>query len=142
MDAICTHPSPLFHVKLLWQRVNDVVGWCRGRATNYKVRCGLRAEHSKVAEASEFVASGVFHFQEKRSVGVTSSWEFEGHIRRPTSFPTAIEDETVGVSLLHHWVRANFHRTRVVMEFQERDRKSTRLNSSHSQISYAVFCLK
>src|SRR2546430_4841325 len=25
---------------------------------------------------------------------------------------------------------------------QERDRKSTRLNSSHSQISYAVFCLK
>src|SRR2546430_10763335 len=33
----------------------------------------------------------------------------------------------------------------VVMEFQaclKRDRKSTRLNSSHSQISYAVFCLK
>src|SRR5689334_24849689 len=25
---------------------------------------------------------------------------------------------------------------------QERDRKSTRLNSSHSSISYAVFCLK
>src|SRR3989475_4625823 len=24
----------------------------------------------------------------------------------------------------------------------DRDRKSTRLNSSHSQISYAVFCLK
>src|SRR2546430_5874631 len=26
--------------------------------------------------------------------------------------------------------------------FSFRDRKSTRLNSSHSQISYAVFCLK
>src|SRR2546430_12320495 len=26
--------------------------------------------------------------------------------------------------------------------FMGRDRKSTRLNSSHSQISYAVFCLK
>src|SRR2546427_2999293 len=25
---------------------------------------------------------------------------------------------------------------------EDRDRKSTRLNSSHSQISYAVFCLK
>src|SRR2546427_6551136 len=25
---------------------------------------------------------------------------------------------------------------------EQRDRKSTRLNSSHSQISYAVFCLK
>src|SRR6266853_2684620 len=28
------------------------------------------------------------------------------------------------------------------MEVLARDRKSTRLNSSHSQISYAVFCLK
>src|SRR2546427_6472199 len=27
-------------------------------------------------------------------------------------------------------------------ECDRRDRKSTRLNSSHSQISYAVFCLK
>src|SRR2546421_9586641 len=27
-------------------------------------------------------------------------------------------------------------------EFLVRDRKSTRLNSSHDQISYAVFCLK
>src|SRR2546427_1503206 len=26
--------------------------------------------------------------------------------------------------------------------FRTQDRKSTRLNSSHSQISYAVFCLK
>src|SRR2546427_8389586 len=28
------------------------------------------------------------------------------------------------------------------MTYDETDRKSTRLNSSHSQISYAVFCLK
>src|SRR2546430_13168637 len=28
------------------------------------------------------------------------------------------------------------------LEQLRRDRKSTRLNSSHSQISYAVFCLK
>src|SRR2546430_13182937 len=31
---------------------------------------------------------------------------------------------------------------RVVGTDRFRDRKSTRLNSSHSQISYAVFCLK
>src|SRR2546430_11422107 len=30
----------------------------------------------------------------------------------------------------------------VIVGHSERDRKSTRLNSSHSQISYAVFCLK
>src|SRR2546430_5844694 len=33
-------------------------------------------------------------------------------------------------------------RTPEVMVKVLRDRKSTRLNSSHSQISYAVFCLK
>src|SRR2546430_4822134 len=31
---------------------------------------------------------------------------------------------------------------RHVYHVPHRDRKSTRLNSSHSQISYAVFCLK
>src|SRR2546430_5442223 len=30
----------------------------------------------------------------------------------------------------------------ILLEIQDGDRKSTRLNSSHSQISYAVFCLK
>src|SRR3712207_7545866 len=30
----------------------------------------------------------------------------------------------------------------VVRKLRERDRKSTRLNSSHANISYAVFCLK
>src|SRR2546430_4096026 len=35
------------------------------------------------------------------------------------------------------------YRIRLLVEdFRGRDRKSTRLNSSHSQISYAVFCLK
>ena len=30
----------------------------------------------------------------------------------------------------------------VVAMIRDEDRKSTRLNSSHDQISYAVFCLK
>src|SRR2546427_2847858 len=33
-------------------------------------------------------------------------------------------------------------RVRIHNRWREQDRKSTRLNSSHSQISYAVFCLK
>src|SRR2546430_13123061 len=37
-----------------------------------------------------------------------------------------------------------FHRSisLQIPSFSRADRKSTRLNSSHSQISYAVFCLK
>src|SRR2546430_13143330 len=38
--------------------------------------------------------------------------------------------------------QARSARTSCVMENWRRDRKSTRLNSSHSQIPYAVFCLK
>src|SRR2546430_13348808 len=38
----------------------------------------------------------------------------------------------------HAFDRANAGRRLL----DEKDRKSTRLNSSHSQISYAVFCLK
>src|SRR2546430_10625105 len=34
------------------------------------------------------------------------------------------------------------HHVVVVRRGRDGDRKSTRLNSSHSQISYAVFCLK
>src|SRR5688572_31831022 len=42
----------------------------------------------------------------------------------------------------------NFFKTSIgeklvsIAGLEEEDRKSTRLNSSHSQISYAVFCLK
>src|SRR2546430_13114310 len=39
-------------------------------------------------------------------------------------------------------VHAEAHRAAGLAPLKARDRKSTRLNSSHSQISYAVFCLK
>src|SRR2546422_5444732 len=34
------------------------------------------------------------------------------------------------------------HACRITPTYSSRDRKSTRLNSSHGYISYAVFCLK
>src|SRR2546427_1149998 len=43
------------------------------------------------------------------------------------------------------WSRARVEQPRPAARLHRcraRDRKSTRLNSSHSQISYAVFCLK
>src|SRR2546430_10378326 len=42
----------------------------------------------------------------------------------------------------HHAVVKKMARRRRHRPGNHRDRKSTRLNSSHSQISYAVFCLK
>src|SRR2546430_17579815 len=42
----------------------------------------------------------------------------------------------------HVWALAELFPALVKPPKKEADRKSTRLNSSHSQISYAVFCLK
>src|SRR5207247_10587809 len=39
-------------------------------------------------------------------------------------------------------IRSHRHRNRTVTIHAVEDRKSTRLNSSHEWISYAVFCLK
>src|SRR2546430_7491237 len=54
---------------------------------------------------------------------------------------TRAPSPTIGFWLMQvFWLeRRNFVRIDVRAEL---DRKSTRLNSSHSQISYAVFCLK
>src|SRR2546427_8617391 len=54
------------------------------------------------------------------------------------SFDLAVAHMDSGGQRLHGGVRDV---GRVVVG-RDRDRKSTRLNSSHSQISYAVFCLK
>src|SRR2546430_10902636 len=45
-------------------------------------------------------------------------------------------------SEIHPLEGALIRKEHAVVEGQLGDRKSTRLNSSHSQISYAVFCLK
>src|SRR6185295_19885649 len=60
-------------------------------------------------------------------------------IRRPprsTLFPYTTLFRSAGPGWRRSWSRG--HRARV----GHRDRKSTRLNSSHANISYAVFCLK
>src|SRR2546430_11528647 len=71
-------------------------------------------------------------------------------IRRPprstlfpytTLFRSQIENEineTIGLAPCKRRLQS----PKVRCAFPVEDRKSTRLNSSHSQISYAVFCLK
>src|SRR5437764_1588926 len=48
----------------------------------------------------------------------------------------------VGMLRLISWERTSAIRLLLGLPILERDRKSTRLNSSHRCISYAVFCLK
>src|SRR5690242_21296910 len=46
-----------------------------------------------------------------------------------------------GIGIMEHSHRGKVF-DRIIKEAEQADRKSTRLNSSHMSISYAVFCLK
>src|SRR5690606_42015358 len=59
------------------------------------------------------------------------AWPAWAHLRSLLVLPLMIQGEVLGVVSLHHREPGAFQ-----------DRKSTRLNSSHVKISYAVFCLK
>src|SRR5438034_5499788 len=64
---------------------------------------------------------------------------------RPAPRPNIEEVSIVatdGVKLRGWLVKGNGARPPLVIYFGGKDRKSTRLNSSHTVISYAVFCLK
>src|SRR3712207_7616181 len=79
--------------------------------------------------------------------------------REEPHLPVAAEDERADVALAHPVARDEVERRladlllperhrhvvelgRAVQPVEMVDRKSTRLNSSHANISYAVFCLK
>src|SRR2546427_5768847 len=65
------------------------------------------------------------------------SEEFEGDIDEVALYNNyALTPDQV---LAHYQAGTNSH---PATSYETQDRKSTRLNSSHSQISYAVFCLK
>src|SRR5437763_13863331 len=69
-----------------------------------------------------------------------------GHPRDLHSFPTRRSSDLPKLKLVlagdcGHWGGPP-RRTSFVFDSMLRDRKSTRLNSSHRCISYAVFCLK
>src|SRR2546430_4822314 len=55
-----------------------------------------------------------------------------------------VDDEPAVIELLKEFFKQfqHGHAYEVAAAHDGADRKSTRLNSSHSQISYAVFCLK
>src|SRR5207302_10485456 len=77
-----------------------------------------------------------------------------GHHRDLHSFPTRRSSDLLGVERSHvagysmggrlalHLTTRRPDRVLSLLTIGAQDRKSTRLNSSHVKISYAVFCLK
>src|SRR2546430_12163045 len=74
---------------------------------------------------------GFFFFND---TATTEIYTLSLHDALPISLAQSIEYHILHI---HHRLY-----DRMLPQIAGRDRKSTRLNSSHSQISYAVFCLK
>src|SRR3712207_8554568 len=66
--------------------------------------------------------------------GVFSPWNQAGDI----SSVAAFKEDILSTGLVHGYALLPF----ILLLIFSIDRKSTRLNSSHANISYAVFCLK
>src|SRR2546427_1582833 len=78
-------------------------------------------------------------FRYLREIFSTTVWSYVGVLRGTNYYRPMM---TFGYLLAYQFfgpLAYGFHLTNILLHT---DRKSTRLNSSHSQISYAVFCLK
>src|SRR2546430_3546762 len=96
-------------------------------------------------EASEFPMTTVKELGKLGLLGTVFPTEYGGAGMGYVEYVTAIEelskvDGSVGIIVAAHTSLCSNHI--FLAGSEEQDRKSTRLNSSHSQISYAVFCLK
>src|SRR3712207_8065247 len=80
-----------------------------------------------------FPYTTLFRSEDARSLGQRLDDQHSGHDRPPRKMP--VEEGLVDG---HRFDGGNALARHQLLE----DRKSTRLNSSHANISYAVFCLK
>src|SRR5688572_9179313 len=104
-----------------------------------RARWEQRYAKSRVREADFSTLSGV---EVEPAYGTeTGEWPGEFPFTRGL-YPTGYRGRTWTIRQFAGFGNAQQTNERYKMILAAGDRKSTRLNSSHSQISYAVFCLK
>src|SRR2546422_11577650 len=107
-------------------------------------KAGTAATSTETRSSDGGYAQIMYKLQPKTSVGL--SWGFSRLKNNNTAAPTGDGNTAVRsnvysytAGIYHQWTKS----LKLVFEgTEEGDRKSTRLNSSHGYISYAVFCLK
>src|SRR6266567_4635530 len=97
-----------------------------------------------VGPGNKFVAEAKRMLFGKVGIDVFAGPSEVAVIADETADPHVVATDIVGQAEHGHespaWLMTTSHALAIAV--MQRDRKSTRLNSSHSQISYAVFCLK
>src|SRR5688572_29720839 len=90
------------------------------------------------------LATLIDQYEEMLPKGGWPNWVLGNHDNRRIATRVGVEQAKVAAMLLLtlRGTPTMYYGDELGMEDVEMDRKSTRLNSSHSQISYAVFCLK
>src|SRR5689334_4327666 len=123
--------------------VTAIAGPARRNLDFYTRVLGLRL----VKKTVNFDDPGTYHFYYGDETGQPGTiltffpWEHaaSGRIGIGETQETVFR---VPQSAIGYWAHRFVERGVAHEAVQKRDRKSTRLNSSHSSISYAVFCLK
>src|SRR2546430_12642647 len=85
-----------------------------------------------------FPYTTLFRSYKKDSVGTIRTWTTTSTAKTGTQ-AAYVQFENTPADIAQNWLISP---TVAITPTTNIDRKSTRLNSSHSQISYAVFCLQ
>src|SRR2546422_1659119 len=112
--------------------------------------CRMAAEKAIAGERRFITQSRLRSYQPSTSWYTRSdcSYSFpwcasrDGRRKRLHNIGVRVSDTSPDTRMAEPMVTANSWNNRPTIPPMKRDRKSTRLNSSHGYISYAVFCLK
>src|SRR5256885_17247177 len=90
---------------------------------------------------ARYTLVSIYYFFFFNDTATTEIYTLSLHDALPISGPPA-DERPVDVDVVENREAEGVGTARGILGLIEKDRKSTRLNSSHLVISYAVFCLK
>src|SRR5256885_11969556 len=97
-----------------------------------------RPPRSTLIPYTTLFRSGQLRKSEQQYRCAIDVWSHYGDERRTASDPVCVQVELLTIVV----PKVSVNGLKLYYEIEGEDRKSTRLNSSHLVISYAVFCLK